>query len=77
MWAVQRKRRKQARKGDAWRWKSTVPLPGGRFRTAWTYTTPDEPEGAPRFSTRKNRLYVTRGRTLTLLPLEGSGPGDT
>ncbi|MEU5957758.1 PQQ-binding-like beta-propeller repeat protein [Streptomyces sp. NPDC047525] len=107
MWAVQRTRRKQARKGDAWRWKSTVPLPdppaapplpGGRylfppmapsadaaviavdretFRTAWTYTMPDEPEGAPRFSTRKNRLYVTRGRTLTVLPLDGSGPGDT
>ncbi|NGO80927.1 PQQ-binding-like beta-propeller repeat protein [Streptomyces sp. YC504] len=42
------------------------------MKTAWTYTMPSEPTGAIRYMADKNRLYISRGTTLTVLPLNGA-----
>ncbi|MER7177744.1 PQQ-binding-like beta-propeller repeat protein, partial [Streptomyces mesophilus] len=101
LWVIRRDKRKRARKGNDWRWQSTVrlaaapaapPEPAGPYlfpplidtadvtaiavdrktmKTAWTYTMPGEPTGVIRYLGAKDRLYVTRGHTLTVLPVEG------
>ncbi|WP_107406995.1 protein kinase domain-containing protein [Streptomyces indicus] len=105
LWVVRRDRRKRAREGGSWIWKSTVRLaepPAAppesvgpylfpalsdqadaaaiavrrrTMRTAWTYTIPDEPTGVIRYASAAGRLYITRGHTLTVLPVEQGG-GD-
>ncbi|MBC9711730.1 PQQ-binding-like beta-propeller repeat protein [Streptomyces sp. TRM66268-LWL] len=43
------------------------------MKTVWTYTIPDEPQdtsAVTRYAAEKNRLYITRGRTLTVLPVD-------